>query len=153
MSYFFNALIVLVTFIATEGIAWALHKYIMHGAMWFLHESHHVKEEGHFFEKNDLFLLFFAVPSALCIYFGMVAGMDYRLYIGIGILIYGIVYFLVHDVFIHQRYPPLLRKSAYSYFRALRRAHHAHHKHTGKEDGEAFGLLWASKKYFEKKSA
>ncbi|MCU0390118.1 MAG: carotene hydroxylase [Thermoflexibacter sp.] len=152
MNYLINIGIIFLTFCATELIAWALHKYIMHGFLWSIHASHHVKDESHFFEWNDLFFLFFAIPSALCIYTGIADGLDFKLYIGIGILIYGIIYFVVHDVFIHQRYPPILRKSNHRYFRALRRAHHAHHKHIGKQDGEAFGLLWVSKKYFEKEA-
>ncbi len=149
MNWLINVGIIFLTFIVTEGVAWALHKYVMHGFLWNLHESHHVKEEGRFFERNDLFLLFFAIPSAYCIYSG-IADSNFKLYIGIGIAVYGLIYFLVHDVFIHQRYPPLLRRSNHLYFRALRRAHHAHHRHTGKEKGEAFGLLWVGKQYFEK---
>src|SRR5690606_15339815 len=56
-------------------------------------------------------------------------------------------YFLVHDIFIHQRFK-LLRNTDNSYFRAIRRAHKVHHKHIGKEDGECFGMLWVPMKYF-----
>lgn len=149
MTWFINISIVLLAFGLTEIAAWALHKYIMHGFLWRLHESHHVKDEEHFPEPNDTFFLFFAIPSAYCIAAGIAAGLDFRLYVGIGIALYGIVYFLVHDVFIHQRYS-FLRKSNNRYFRALRRAHHAHHKHRQKEHSESFGLLWVGKKYFEK---
>lgn len=152
MTYFLNFSFILLSFLLTEAAAWALHKYIMHGFLWNLHESHHVKgESSSFFESNDLFFLFFAFPSAYFIYSGIAAA-DFRLYFGIGIAVYGVVYFLVHDVFIHQRYPPFLRKSDNKYFRALRRAHHVHHKYVSKEGGEAFGLLWVAKKYFEKES-
>jgi len=152
MIYFFNFSFILLSFLLTEAAAWALHKYVMHGFLWNLHESHHGKgEEASFFESNDLFFLFFAFPSAYFIYSGIAAA-DFRLYLGIGIAVYGVVYFLVHDVFIHQRYPPFLRKSDNKYFRALRRAHHVHHKYVSKGGGEAFGLLWVAKKYFEKES-
>lgn len=150
MTFLVNFGFILLSFLITEAVAWALHKYVMHGFLWNLHESHHVKgESSSFFESNDLFFLFFAFPSAYFIYSGIAAA-DFRLYLGIGIAVYGVVYFLVHDVFIHQRYPPFLRKSDNKYFRALRRAHHVHHKYVSKEGGEAFGLLWVAKKYFEK---
>jgi beta-carotene 3-hydroxylase len=148
MNWIWNVVAVLAAFLATEGFAWWLHKYIMHGALWSLHESHHVKDKHHFFERNDWFLLFFAVPGAYLIASGIIYS-DVRLFLGIGITLYGLVYFLVHDVFIHQRYS-FFKYSNNRYFRALRRAHHAHHKHTGRDDGESFGLLWVSKKYFEK---
>jgi beta-carotene 3-hydroxylase len=31
---------------------------------------------------------------------------------------------------------------------AIRKAHKIHHKYTGKEDGECFGMLWVPRKYF-----
>ena len=151
MEIFVNVLIVAVSFALMEGVAWALHKYIMHGFLWVLHKSHHQKDESHFFEWNDLFFLFFAVPGAYFIASGII-GADLRLYIGVGIALYGAIYFVVHDMFIHQRYPPLLRKADNPYFRALRKAHHAHHKHRGKDHGEAFGLLWVGKQYFQQRN-
>jgi beta-carotene 3-hydroxylase len=45
-----------------------------------------------------------------------------------------IAYFLVHEVFIHQRFK-WFRNSDNVYFRAIRRAHKVHHKHMGKEQG------------------
>ena len=67
--------------------------------------------------------------------------------IGLGISLYGMAYFFVHDVFIHQRIA-FLRSSNNTYLKAIRRAHKAHHKHLGKEDGECFGMLWVPLKYF-----
>ena len=37
----------------------------------------------------------------------------------------------------------------FPYFKGLIRAHKAHHKHLGKEDGECFGLLYVPKKFFK----
>jgi beta-carotene 3-hydroxylase len=68
------------------------------------------------------------------------------MYIGFGILAYGIAYFLVHEVFIHQRFK-WFRNSDNVYFRAIRRAHKVHHKHMGKEQGECFGMLIVPWKY------
>lgn len=134
------------TFVGMEGIAWLAHKYLMHGWMWFFHEDHHTNGPG-FFEKNDAFFLIFAIPSATCIITGSMAGGDYKLWIGVGIAVYGLAYFLVHDVFIHQRFP-WFKRTENAYFRAIRKAHKVHHKHLNKEDGECFGMLFVPPKYF-----
>ena len=136
---------VLATFVVMEGVAWAAHKYLMHGWMWYFHEDHHVHQPG-FFEKNDAFFLIFAVPSALCIMTGLMAGGDVRVWIGAGIALYGLAYFLVHDVFIHQRFP-WFKRTENAYFMAIRKAHKVHHKHLGPEDGECFGMLYVPPKY------
>ena len=51
-----------------------------------------------------------------------------------GILVYGIAYFFVHEVFIHQRIE-WLRNANTAYFLGLRRAHKVHHKRLEKEEG------------------
>jgi beta-carotene 3-hydroxylase len=45
-----------------EGVAWLVHRYIMHGLLWHWHKSHHSPSTG-FFEKNDLFNIFFSIPA------------------------------------------------------------------------------------------
>lgn len=140
-------LITIGTVIAMEGVTWLTHKYVMHGFGWFLHEDHHQPGYPHVFEKNDAFFVVFAIPSILCMYFGMEAGYNYLFFIGLGILIYGIFYFLVHDVLIHRRFK-WFDNVQNPYFRALRKAHKVHHKHLGKEDGECFGMLYVPMKYF-----
>lgn len=141
-----NIAIVIATFFFMEFMAWFAHKYIMHGLMWTFHRDHHQVEPG-WFERNDVFFLIFAVPSWLCIMFGMMNGNDFRLWIGIGIAIYGVAYFMVHDIFIHRRFK-ILRNANHPYFIALRKAHKAHHKHLNKEDGECFGMLIVPRKYY-----
>ncbi|MDX5320529.1 MAG: sterol desaturase family protein [Bacteroidota bacterium] len=130
-----------------EFMAWFTHRFVMHGFMWHVHRDHHQGSPG-FFEKNDLFFLIFAVPSWLFMMFGMMAGNDWRLYVGLGILLYGIAYFLVHEVIIHQRFK-WFRNLDNTYVKAIRRAHKMHHKHLNKEDGESFGMLIVGKKYWE----
>lgn len=145
LSILQSAGIVVATFIGMEGVAWLAHKYLMHGWMWYFHEDHHTHGPG-FFEKNDAFFLIFAVPSAYCFIAGSIAG-DFRFWIGVGIALYGLAYFLIHDVFIHQRFS-WLKRSNNIYFRAIRKAHKVHHKHLTKEDGECFGMLFVPPKYF-----
>lgn len=144
----FNILIVVGTFFFMEFMAWFTHKYVMHGFLWVLHEDHHVPP-GRVFQKNDAFFLIFAVPSMLLMWFGVQAGVDWRFFVGLGILFYGIAYFFVHDLFIHQRLK-VLRNTKNRYLKGLRRAHKVHHKHTGKEHGECFGMLVVPWKFYRK---
>jgi beta-carotene 3-hydroxylase len=140
-----NTAIVVFTFFTMEGAAWFTHKYIMHGVGWYFHRDHHVHPPG-FFEKNDVFFLIFAIPSWLFTMTGMMHGNDWKLWVGVGIALYGIAYFLVHEVFIHQRIR-WFRQSRHPYFRAIRKAHYTHHRNTGKENGVCFGMLWVPVKY------
>ena len=130
-----------------ESVAWFTHKYIMHGWLWKLHDDHHNKDASRFFERNDFFFLIFAIPGFLLLFIGTYSGIGTCLWIGTGITLYGIAYFLVHDVFIHQRFK-WFRKSDNFYLRAIRKAHKVHHKHLTKEQGECFGMLWVPFKYF-----
>ena len=139
--------LVVTTFFVMEFVAWFTHKYLMHGLLWNLHDDHHNKDVTSFFEKNDSFFLIFAIPSFFLILFGTLNNLDYRFWIGIGIAIYGLAYFLVHDVFIHQRFK-FFRNSDNFYLRAIRKAHKIHHKHLDKYHGECFGMLLVPLKYF-----
>jgi beta-carotene 3-hydroxylase len=141
-------LITLGTFLAMEFVAWFAHKYVMHGFLWYLHKDHHQHEPG-FWEKNDAFFLIFAIPSAACYILGSaVAGMLPLFFVGVGISLYGIAYFLVHDIFIHQRFK-IFTRTKNKYLKAIRKAHKVHHKHLGPEDGECFGMLVVPPKYIQ----
>ena len=144
--YWWGPIVLLITFFVMEFMAWATHKFVMHGFMWHFHEDHHVEEPG-FFERNDVFFLIYAIPSWLCIMLGMMNGNYVAVWIGFGIAAYGFAYFLVHDVYIHRRFK-WFDKTNNWYFRGLRKAHKIHHKHLGKEDGECFGMLFVPLKYF-----
>lgn len=142
-------LIILITFICMEGVTWLSHKFLMHGWLWNLHEDHHNKKNGAVLEKNDTFFIIFATPSILLFALGtFLPGWGTALYIGIGIFCYGLGYFLVHDIFIHQRFKLFTRSNNF-YLRAIRKAHKMHHKHLGKEEGECFGMLWVPLRYFK----
>jgi beta-carotene 3-hydroxylase len=147
MEIIFYTLTVLATFFFMEFVAWFTHKYVMHGFMWYFHKDHHQHEPG-FFEKNDVFFLIFAVPSWLCIMLGMMNFNYYVTSIGFGIALYGLSYFLMHDIFIHQRFK-LFRNSNNIYLLALRKAHKIHHKQLGKEESQVFGMLIVPLKYFK----
>lgn len=148
MKILLNILIVLVSFASMEIVAWLAHKYLMHGLLWGLHRDHHRKEQYGFLENNDFFFLIFATPGIACLALGIYTTATYALFIGIGITLYGLCYFIVHDIFIHQRIK-ILRNSNNAYLLGIRRAHKVHHKHLGKEDGECFGMLWVPLKFFK----
>ena len=140
-----NAAIVLGTFLLMELVAWAVHKYVLHGVLWNIHESHH-KPHTHKFELNDVSFCFYGVIAALCFIYGTEA-LDYRFWVGVGITLYGLAYFLVHDLFIHRRMK-LFGKTRNTYLRALDIAHKVHHKTKGRDGSESFGMLWVHPKFF-----
>lgn len=139
----------LATFVLMEGITWLTHRFVMHGFLWFLHEDHHKPHPG-FFEKNDAFFLIFAIPSWLGIMIGLQNQKYWLAAIGFGIALYGLAYFIVHEVIIHQRFKWFTR-SKNTYIRSIRWAHKMHHKHQEKQEGESFGMLFVSKKYWKRK--
>lgn len=152
MVWLFYVGVVLVTVLGMEFVAWAAHKHIMHGWLWAWHEDHHKPHtvEG-FFQKNDLFFLVFAIPSATAYILGSaLEGWFWLFFVGVGISIYGLIYFLIHDVYIHQRFR-WFKQLDNRYSRAILRAHGTHHAKQTKEGCESFGLLLVDKKYYENK--
>lgn len=147
MTTVFNIGVLLGFFALMEGVAWFSHKYIMHGFLWVWHKSHHHPRHG-VLERNDLFGFMFALPSVVLIVLGA-ADQDWRMFAGFGIALYGVAYFLVHDVFVHQRISAL-KKAKGGYFKAMRATHHLHHAVHTKEGAEAFGFLFVPKKYLRR---
>ncbi len=148
MDIFLWVIIVIGTFLFMEFNAWFMHKYIMHGFLWVLHKDHHKKDHNSWFERNDMFFLFYAILSVGSFFLWETGVLAIGLPIGIGIFLYGLTYFLVHDIFIHQRFK-IFKKTNNKYAKALRRAHKIHHKNINKEKGECFGMLWVPLKYFK----
>lgn len=148
MTWLQSFLAVCAAFLGMEGMAWAAHKFLMHGPLWVLHKDHH--DGGyHPFQKNDSFFLIFAIPSWLCIMFGWMHFVWWVVGIGVGIFLYGVCYFLVHDVVIHRRFKWFDHADS-RYIRVMRWAHKMHHKHLDKGAGESFGLLIVPAKYWNK---
>jgi len=67
-------------------------------------------------------------------------------WIGLGITGYGIFYVIFHDIIVHRRIK-IPYKATTQYMKRLIRAHKVHHKYTAKDGAEAFGFLYAPKKY------
>jgi len=144
-------LIFVSAFIFMEFVAWSNHKYIMHGFLWSLHKDHHVnviKKQKGFFEKNDLFFLIYAIPAIILILTGIINNNAWFISAGAGITLYGFTYFILHDVVYHKRLP-LFGNVKNRYIKAVIRAHDAHHRPSGKDDFNNFGLLVFSGRYFK----
>lgn len=138
--WLFNASLVLATVAAMELTATLVHRYIMHGWGWGWHKSHHEPHTG-WFERNDLYALVFAALSILC--FGPLALVWPGFWwIGLGMVVYGILYALLHDGLVHRRFPagPVPRTG---YLKRLLQAHRLHHAVQGREGCVSFGFLYA----------
>lgn len=139
------ALIVLATVMAMEGVAWASHKYVMHGFGWAWHRDHH-EPHGKALEKNDRFALVGAALSIALFAVGSewvmgAAAWWPGTWLGLGVLGYGIVYTLVHDGLVHQRWFRWVPRRGY--LRRLVQAHNLHHAMLGKDGGVSFGFVLA----------
>jgi beta-carotene 3-hydroxylase len=139
------ALIIFATVIAMECVAWGSHKYIMHGFGWGWHRDHHEPHDG-FFERNDLYAIvgaatsisFFALGSPLVV--GAAAWWP-ATWIGLGVMAYGVIYTLIHDGLVHQRWFRHVPRSGYA--KRLVQAHKLHHATIGKHGGVSFGFVFA----------
>lgn len=131
-------------FVMMEILSYAVHRWLFHGVFWRVHETHHIARKGTF-ETNDIFSLVFSLISI----FMMIFGNLYVFAIGLGIAIYGIVYFIAHDFFTHRRFLPF--KSKNKILLTVRAAHQKHHQSAEKQGLEPFGLfLFNYKKFFRK---
>ena len=145
MSPLAATLLVLATVLAMEFVAWSSHKYIMHGFGWGWHRDHHERHDR-MFEKNDLYAIVGAGMSISMFAIGspMVRGAaawEPGTWIGLGILVYGVIYSLIHDGLVHQRYFRWVPKRGYA--KRLVQAHKLHHATAGKEGGVSFGFVFA----------
>ncbi|MBD3215608.1 MAG: beta-carotene hydroxylase [Candidatus Lokiarchaeota archaeon] len=143
---FASVAIILFFAVFMEGFAWFLHRYVMHHIGWYLHEDHHRYTKGRF-QKNDIFALFFSLISFFFILFGLIL-YDILFWVGIGVAIYGMGYFIFHDILFHKRLKNNYRPKS-EYMKRIFIAHSFHHQTTNRKgsDGYAYGFLYSSKKY------
>jgi beta-carotene 3-hydroxylase len=137
-------LIVLATVAAMEGVAYSVHRWIMHGPLgWGWHKSHHAHDHTGVFEKNDLYAVVFA---ALSIGLFALGGRWWPAlwWVAAGMSVYGLVYFVVHDGLVHQRWPFRVVPRR-GYLRRLYQAHRLHHAVDGRDDCVSFGFVYAPK--------
>lgn len=142
----YKVFILLGTFVLMEGVAWLTHKYVMHGWMWHWHESHHRHQQG-IWEKNDWFGICFAVLATVTIVVGSeVSRLWFLFWVGLGVSLYGVFYTLFHDVLVHRRIKIKILPR-HPYLKRIIRAHYLHHTVHTKKGAQAFGFLYAPKKF------
>jgi len=141
MSLLVNGLIVLATVALMEIVAYCVHRWVMHGPLgWGWHRSHHEETEGAL-EKNDLYAVVFTILSGAVIIFGS-AGVWPLQQVGLGLMVYGVLYFIVHDGLVHERWPFRFVPRR-GYMKRLVQAHKLHHAVEGREGCVSFGFLYA----------
>ena len=139
MSWWEIVAIVLAALIGMEFFAWYAHKYIMHGWGWAWHRDHHEPHDNAL-EKNDLFAVVFGTIVFLMFWIGYYVS-EALWWAAFGITLYGVIYTLVHDGLVHQRYFRWVPKKGYA--KRLVQAHKLHHATIGKEGGVSFGFVFA----------
>lgn len=133
------AAIGLATFCLMELVAYLAHRYLFHGALWFLHRSHHEPRKSGF-ELNDVFAPFFAIVAIVLIGgYAAPQALPWTRPIGAGMTLYGAVYFFVHDMYTHRRFWKFDLPG--NWFAEMRKAHRHHHSSIAKEGQEPFGFV------------
>ena len=140
MHWFALALIFLATIAVMELFAYSMHRWVMHGPGWFLHESHHRARTGAF-ELNDLYAVIFAAPSIMLFWLGEHGWGDWATAIGAGIAGYGVIYFGFHDWIVHRRLRHRVVPKS-NYFKRIVQGHRLHHVVESKHGAVSFGFLW-----------
>lgn len=140
MAFLGNFIIVLVATAAMEVLTWWAHKYIMHGWGWRWHKSHHIAKDGGF-QDNDWYAL---VPALISIWMFWLDDLTLGplFWIGLGMVLYGVLYAFVHEGLAHGRLP-LGWQPRQGYLRRLVQAHRLHHAVATRDGGVSYGFLYA----------
>ena len=149
---------VILSFIGMELVSWLIHRYIMHGPLWNIHKTHHQHTNG-WLELNDVFTIFFGGLAVILLVVGLEQNKAIFTGAGTGITLYGLTYFVVHDVLIHRRIrldrtrlgrSRLFGRVKHPLLKALSEAHQDHHKSRERDGSTSFGLLLIDFKYIRK---
>lgn len=140
-AWLIPAVTVLATVVAMELTATAVHRYIMHGWGWSWHRSHHEARSG-VFERNDLYAVVFAAISLSLFLLGERWSLLW--WVGVGTVVYGLLYAFVHDGIVHRRIPVGLLPRR-GYLKRLVQAHRLHHSVGDRDGAVSFGFLYAPK--------
>ena len=131
--------ITLAALVFMEFWAWFAHKYIMHGFAWGWHRDHHEPHDNKL-EKNDLFAVVFGTIDAAMYIIGALYW-EPLWWVALGVNLYGVIYAVIHDGLVHQRFFRWVPKKGYA--KRLVQAHKLHHATIGKEGGVSFGFIIA----------
>ncbi|QQS39974.1 MAG: fatty acid hydroxylase [Acidobacteriota bacterium] len=133
------ALLTFLGFAGLEAFSYVVHRWLFHGILWKIHKTHHYPRRG-VFELNDLFSVGFGSVSVLLMVFAEHPLSESIAFpIGLGIAIYGVIYFIVHDLFTHRRFLPFASRNGI--LLSIRGAHQTHHQTVEKDGQEPFGLF------------
>lgn len=135
-----NFSVVIATVIGMEALAWLVHRHVMHGWGWQWHRSHHEPRRG-LFEKNDLYALAFAGLS-LFVFTVVARFWPVFWWVGIGTLVYGLLYAVLHDGLVHGRLG-FRTRPGHPYLKRLVQAHRLHHAVRERDGAVSFGFLYA----------
>ncbi|MBL90271.1 MAG: beta-carotene hydroxylase [Myxococcales bacterium] len=134
-------LIIIATPVVMELLSWPMHRFLFHGPLWPLHEDHHRSHKGAL-EKNDLFSSFFALIS-IGLIMGSIYLEDYgvALAVGLGMALYGFLYFWIHDGLAHKRWsPPQFMRPRWA--EVVKHNHRRHHQKSTKNGQGPYGLFF-----------
>ena len=127
-------------FVGVELASYVVHRWLFHGPLWFIHQTHHLRRRGTF-EWNDLFSMGAGVASLPLFWMGRADPLNsVALPIGIGIALFGVLYFILHDLYTHRRFAPF--KTDNRFAQTIRRAHQRHHQSAEKDGLEPYGLFF-----------
>lgn len=124
-----------------ECFAWATHRFVMHGRLgWGWHRSHHEPHDERY-EKNDLYAAVFSAVVIVMFALGT-WWWEPLWWAAVGVTMYGLIYLLVHDMLVHQRFGfRYVPKRGYA--KRLLQAHRLHHAVKGREGTVSHGFLFA----------
>ncbi len=144
--------LIILGFVGMEVFSYLVHRFVFHGVFWRIHETHH-KPNKFPLEANDVFSLIFAATSMSLMIFAETPLLDSVSFpIGLGIAVYGFVYFILHDFFTHRRFLPFGSKN--KLLLTVRAAHQRHHQSIEKPGLEPYGLfIFDYKKFFAYKTS
>ncbi|MEO0671016.1 MAG: beta-carotene hydroxylase [Pseudomonadota bacterium] len=142
MSWLLIFCIIAVSCVATEALAWFIHRHVMHSWGWRWHKSHHEHHDDTF-ELNDAFSLIFAGLAIVMLFAGQIGpSWHWLFWVGIGVCVYGFFYVVVHEVLTHQRLPVRWQPKR-GYLKRLIDAHHLHHAARKPGQSVSYGFLYA----------
>lgn len=122
--------VALATLALAEPAMAIVHRFVFHGPLWSSHRSHHEHPTARRLVFNDLLWI---PPLALALGLvaaGLVSDRGGPIMVGLGAGIGGYVfaYVFAHDGVAHGRFWVPARVKRWPMFRAITRAHHAHHR-------------------------
>ena len=135
--------------VGMEILSYVVHRWLFHGVFWKIHRTHHVARKG-LFEANDIFSIVFSLASIVLMIFAEKPFDDSISFpVGLGVAIYGLLYFVAHDFFTHRRLLPFISKN--EILLVVRAAHQRHHQSAAKPGTEPFGLFLFNYRKFLRK--